>query len=170
MMSNKDSSFNFGNVSGNVTATQAGGDINQAGGDIVGRDKITTTDNSTTTYNGFKQEQDKEQFLSEIENLRALLRSVKGEVEDSDKLDEDKKDELSLELMQQTKFLRTVKDQAADLPTGQEAPKEQTLSLTDCLEKTETLMEKAQAFGEKAAELTIKAAPMLATLKSLFGL
>lgn len=169
-MSNKESNFSFGNVGGNVGITQAGGDVNHAGGDIVGRDKITTTDNSTTTYNGFKQEQDKQQFLTEIENLRTLLRSVKGEVETSAKLDEDKKDEMSLELMQQAKALKDVKEQATNLPAGQEAPKEQTLSLTDCLEKTGTLMEKAQAFGEKAAEFSIKAAPMLINLKSLFGL
>ena len=161
-MSNKESKFSFGNVSGDVT-------VNQAGGDIVGRDKITTTDNSAN-YNGFKKEQDKEQFLSEIEKLRALLRSIKGEVETSDKLDEDERDEMSLELMQQTKALKEIKEQAANLPAAQEASSEQSLSITDCFEKTDKLMDKAEAFGEKVAELSIKATPALVMLKSLFGL
>jgi hypothetical protein len=169
MMSNKESSFSFGNVSGNVTVNKAGRDINHAGHDIVGRDKITTADNATTTYNGFKKEQNKEQFLTEIENLRTLLRAIKGEVEASTKVDQDQKDELSLALMQQAKALKDVKDQAANLPTGKEAPEAQTFSITDCLDKTKNLMEKAEAFGEKAAEFTIKATPILAILKSLFG-
>jgi hypothetical protein len=75
-----------------------------------------------------------------------------------------------LAVMQQTQALKEVKEQAANLPAGQPAAPEQTLSLTDCLEKTGKLMEKAQSFGEKVAELTIKAAPVLTTLKSLFGL
>ena len=168
-MSNKESSFNFGNVSGNVTVNQVKGNLNQAGNDIIGRDKITTSDNSTH-YNGFKKEQDKEQFLDEIENLKALLRSVKNEVEASDKLDEDEKDEISLQLMQQTKTLKEVKEQAESLPAGQEASEEQSLSLTECLDKTGELMDKAESFGETIAELTIKATPVLVTLKTLFGL
>jgi hypothetical protein len=168
-MSDKKGNFNFGNVSGNVTVNQAGGDINQAGGDIIGRDKITTTDHSVN-YIGFKKEADKEQFLAEIENLRTLLRLMKNEIEANQELDEDKRDEISLALMQQTKVLKEVKEQAVILPAGQEATPEQTNSLVHCLETTNELMDKAQSVGEKIAELTLKATPFLVTLKSLFGM
>jgi hypothetical protein len=167
-MSDKKGNFNFGNISGNATVNQAGGDINQAGGDIVRGNKITSTDNSTN-YIGFKKETDKEQFLTELENLRSLLRSVKGEIETSHSLDEDKRDEMSLALIQQTKALKDVKEKVITLPAGKEATPEQSSSLSHCLETTGELMDKAQSFGEKVAELSIKAAPVLVMLKSLFG-
>jgi hypothetical protein len=175
-MSNKKSNFNLGNISGNATVNQADGNITQAGGDVVGHDKITTTDNSTV-YNGFKKEADKEQFVTELEGLRTLLRSVKSEIETVDGLDGDQRDEISLELMQQIKALKEVREQAVALPTGQQATPEQTSSLSHCLESTGQLMSKAQSFGEKLAELNLKVtpliekvAPALGVLKSLFGI
>jgi glutaredoxin 2 len=167
-MSNKKSKFSFGNVGGRVNIKNSEKN-NQAGADIVARDKITITDHSTH-YHGFKKEQDKEQFLSEIKNLRTLLRSIKGEIEGSDQLDQPERDEMSLNLIQQIKALKAVKKETANLLAGQEASSEQTLSITDCFEKTNELMDKAHAFGEKVAELSIKITPVVMTLKSLFGL
>ena len=174
--SNSNSNMTIGNVGGDVTINTVKGDMNQAGGDIVGGDKITNTGNTTSTYNGFKQEEDKAQFIEELENLRGLIRDVRGEVEASDELDEDEKDDIILELMNQIKALKEAKEQAEDISVDEEATAEQTRSLSDYIESTGSLMERAQSFGEKMGELSVKIAPLIAlsqpilmTAKRLFG-
>jgi hypothetical protein len=83
-MSEKGGGFHFGNIGGSVSQS--------AGGDIVGGDKTTTT--TTTIQKGFAGEEQKQQFHSEIEQLREALRAMKTEIEASSSLDQDKKDEV----------------------------------------------------------------------------
>ena len=161
------SKYQFGSVSGSVTINEAGGNIEQAGGDVVHGNKIIS---SLTVSNGFQHDADKEKFLAELENLRTLLRSVKTEVEVTDAQNEDKRDALSKELLDQIMALKELREQTAQLAAGQAAAPEQTRSVTDCLVATNQLMDKAQTFGEKAAELSLKIAPVIITLKSLFGM
>jgi hypothetical protein len=48
------------------------GNVNMsAGGDIVGGNKVTT-------FNGFRQDDDKQKFLQQIEELRATLRDLQA--------------------------------------------------------------------------------------------
>jgi TolA-binding protein len=106
--------FNFGNVGGNVTV--------EAGGDVVAGDKTTTT--TTTIITGFKQEEDKQEFIQQVEELRKQLRQVKGEIEATEGIDEDEKDAIIMEVMQQVKALKTAKDEAGQLPIQQEPSQE----------------------------------------------
>ena len=66
--------FNIGSVGGNVSVS--------AGGDVVAGDKVTTTTSTTTITNGFKQEEDKQQFVRDIEDLRNALRELQTKIQD----------------------------------------------------------------------------------------
>jgi len=102
--------FHFGNIGGNVSQN--------AGGDIVGGDKTTTT----TTQIGFAGEEQKKQFHSEIEQLREALRAMKTEIETCASLDQDEKDEVISEILQQVNALKEVKEKTAAVPPGKAAP------------------------------------------------
>ncbi len=163
---------NIGSVGGNAQVTQVEGDLT---GDVVGRDKHVQE--STTMNYGFQQETDKTEFLEQIEELRAALRAIKSGIEASDELDEDQKDELTLDVMQQVKDLKTVKEEAEATPPGKEAPKEKAELVGNYLDKTTTLMEKLKKMSEATAVAStlilpavVKALPLLAKVRHLFGL
>jgi hypothetical protein len=59
--------FHIGTVGGNASFS--------AGGDMVAGDKITQS-TTTTVDNGFKQDNDKQKFLQQIDELRATLRDL----------------------------------------------------------------------------------------------
>lgn len=158
--------IHIGTASGNVTINKAGGDLIQAGGDVVYGDKITTT---STTYHGFQQEADKAQFLAELDNLRAALRTIKSAVEAAAEKDQDARDLLSANLSQQILALNDLKTQAAALPVAHAATPQQTTTVTECLKTTSELLNKAQTFGEKAAEIGLKLLPAVTALAALFG-
>ena len=165
----------FGKIGGNPTITQIGG--NNVG-DIVGGDKVIRSETTTTTVTyGFKQDADKEEFLKQIDELRAALREIKGAIESLDGLDEDKKDDLAVEVMQQVKDLKTVKDTAEATPVGKEPPKDKAQLVGSYLDKTTTLMKKLKKMGEAIAGASekiipaiVKALPLLASVRRLFGL
>jgi len=161
--------FNFGNVGGNVDM--------DAGGDIVGGDKTTTTTTTTTITQGFKQEEDKTEFVRQIDELRTMMRAIKSAIDGVEDLDEDQKDDLTMDVLQQVKDLKKVKEEAEDTPVGEEAPKEKAKLVGEYLDKTTTLMEKLKKMGEataalaeKVAPAVIKALPLLASARHLFGL
>ena len=60
--------FNIGTVGGNASF--------RAGGDMVAGDKTTQTTTTNTVNNGFKQDDDKQKFLRQIDELRAALREL----------------------------------------------------------------------------------------------
>lgn len=168
--------YNFGNVAGSVNINEVKGDLKQAGGDIVDGDKITHSGN-TSSYNGFKQEEDKQQFIAELEKLRTAMRSIRDEIAAAESVDEDDKDEMFSDLLEQIKALKEAKEQAGEIPVGEEASEEQSRSIGDYIEQTGEIMDRAEAFGESVGELSLKLAPLIATaqpalmtLKSLFGL
>src|SRR5204863_3272662 len=103
--------FHFGNVGGAVSV--------KAGGDVVGGDKTTTT--TTTIERGFAGDEQKEQFQSEIDQLREALRVMKTEIEASASLDQHKKNEIVTEILQQKKALKEEKEETAAVPTGKPA-------------------------------------------------
>jgi uncharacterized protein with HEPN domain len=168
--------INIGSVGGDAQVTQVDGDLT---GDIIGRDNIvreTTTTTTTITY-GFKQDIDKAEFLQQIEELRAALREIKSVIEASEELDEDQKDDLAMEVMQQVKDLKTVKTEAEATPPGKEAPKAKANLVGKYLDKTASLMEKLKKMGEATVAVSTligpavaKAWPLLAKVRHLFGL
>ena len=68
----------------------------KAGGDIVARDKKTTTTTTTTIKMGFAGDEQKQQFQSEIDQLREALQAMKTEIERSASLDQEKRTKSSM--------------------------------------------------------------------------
>src|ERR1700732_3230832 len=83
--------FNIGSVGGNVSVS--------AGGDVVAGDKVTTTTSTTTITNGFKQEQDKQQFVRNIEELRTALVELQSKIQEAAGVSQDDKDKIAAEVM-----------------------------------------------------------------------
>src|ERR1700758_3764083 len=83
--------FHIGTVGGNASFS--------AGGDMVAGDKITQT-TTTTVNNGFKQDDDKQKFLLQIEELRATLRELQAKTAEAPALSQDAKDEIAAEVLQ----------------------------------------------------------------------
>src|SRR5713226_1103975 len=106
----KGGGFNIGSVGGSVSVT--------AGGDVVAGDKNTTT--TTTITNGFKQEEDKQQFVRDIEELRSALRELQTKIQEAAGVRQDDKDKIAAEVMQQVIALKTAKEEASSLPIAQQ--------------------------------------------------
>src|SRR6266478_2454244 len=100
--------FHIGSVGGNASFS--------AGGDMVAGDKVTQTTTTTTINNGFKQDDDKQKFLQQIEELRATLRELQTKTAEAPGLSQDAKDEITTEVLQQVNTLKKAKDEAAGLP------------------------------------------------------
>ena len=73
--------------------------------------------------------------------------------------------------------LKKVKEEAEETPAGEEAPKDKAKLVGKYLDKTTTLMEKLKKMGEataalaeKVAPAVVKALPLLASARHLFGL
>jgi TolA-binding protein len=163
-MSNNQGGINIGNVGGDL--------LIEAGGDIVGGDKTTTT----TITTGFKQEQDKQEFIQQIEELRQQLRQVKSEIENAEGIDEDEKDAIVLEVMQQVKALKTAKDEAEQLDIQQEPSKEKREAIETPLNATGGIISKVTTIFDKASDVGGKIRnikhllPILMATRHLFGL
>jgi hypothetical protein len=160
--------FNIGSVGGNVSLS--------AGGDIVAGDKTTQT-TTTTINNGFKQEDDKQKFLQQIDELRAALRELQARVAEAPGLSEDAKDKIAADVMRQVNVLREAKDKAVGLPAAQQPPPD-TLQVIEggltstgtVLDAVATLCDKAIGVGEKVQPYLSKALPILLSARHLFGL
>jgi hypothetical protein len=160
--------FQIGTVGGNASFS--------AGGDMVAGDKITQS-TTTTVNNGFKQDDDKQKFLQQIEELRATLRDLQAKMAEAPGLSQDAKDEIAAEVMQQVNVLKKAKDEAAGLPVAQQPPPgtlqmiQQGLESTGTvLDKVKTLCDKAVGIGEKIEPYVSTALPILLSARHLFGL
>src|ERR1700758_4532722 len=125
--------FHIGTVGGNASFS--------AGGDMVAGDKITQI-TTTTVNNGFKQDDDKQKFLQQIEELRATMRELQSKMAEAPGLSQDAKDEIAAEVLQQVNVLKKTKDQAAGLPVSQQPPRETLQVIEQGLETTGTVLEK----------------------------
>ena len=160
--------FHIGRVGGNASFS--------AGGDMVAGDKVTQTTTSAVN-NGFKQDDDKQKFLQQIEELRATLRELQAKTAEAPGLSQDLKDEIAAEVLQQVDALKKAKDEAAGLPVALEPPRE-TLQVIEqglestgvVLDKVTTLFDKAVGIGEKIEPYVSKALPILLSARHLFGL
>jgi hypothetical protein len=160
--------FHIGTVGGNASFS--------AGGDMVAGDKITQT-TTTTVNNGFKQDDDKQKFLQQIEELRAALRELQAKTAEVPALSQDAKDEIAAEVLQQVNTLKKAKDEAAGLPVAKQPPPEKLQVIEQGLESTGTVLDKVAAlcdkaagFGEKIEPYVSKALPILVSARHLFGL
>jgi hypothetical protein len=160
--------LHIGTVGGNASFS--------AGGDIVAGDKVTQT--TTTTVNkGFKQDDDKQKFLKQIEELRVTLRELQAKTAEAPGLSQDVKDEIAAEVLQQVNALKKAKDEAAGLPVAKQPPPE-TLQVIEqglestgtVLDKVTTLCDKAVGIGEKIEPYVSKALPILLSARHLFGM
>ena len=145
-----------------------------AGGDIVGGDKTTTT---TTIEKGFAGSQQKEQFQSEIDQLREALRAMKAEIEASASLQQDKKDEVISGILEQINELKEVKEKTADVPTGKPAPAEIARKVEGALDRAGGIVEKLQGLATKTGDIAetvgkfaVKYGPLILSARHLFGL
>lgn len=168
------SSLNIGSVGGNL---EVGGDI--VAGDKVAGDKITSTEETTTSSvnNGFKKQEDKAEFIRQIDELRSMMRLMKNEIEAIEDISEDSKDEIVLEIMEQVKALKTANEEADTMPIDQTPPKDRVKKVEECLDRATTFMEKLQKFGEKSINFSGKILPIVSEIsaglfnvRSLFGL
>ena len=161
--------FQIGTVGGNASFS--------AGGDMVAGDKITQTTTTTTVNNGFKQDDDKQKFLQQIEELRATLRELQAKIAEAPGLSQDTKDEIAAEVLQQVNVLKKAKDEAAGSPVARQPPPETLQVIEQGLESTGTVLDKVTALcdkaigiGEKIEPYVSKALPMLLSARHLFGL
>jgi len=155
---------NISDIKGNLAigGDTVGGDKivgNKVGGDFVGRDHIVAGDAAIQQAVGFSTQAAQQQFITEIDNLRKVIMDAKGQIE-LQAGEHQEAQQLLSELSGAVKSLRDAQNQAKELPIGEPAPPEVADTLNGYLTATEKLIEKAQAFGEKAAELTLKVAPV----------
>jgi hypothetical protein len=162
-VSEKGGGFHFGNIGGSVSQS--------AGGDIVGGDKVTTI------QNGFAGEEQKQQFHSEIEQLREGLGAMKAEIEASASLDQDKKDEVISEILQQVKALKEVKEKTAEVAPGKPVPAKIATEIEGALVRAGGIVDKLQSVASKTADVAetvgkfaIKYGPLILSARHLFGL
>jgi predicted phage gp36 major capsid-like protein len=159
--------FHIGNVGGSVNTN--------VGGDMVGRDKITTT--TTTIQKGFASEQKKQEFQEQIDQLREALRTMKTDIEKSAALDQDKKDQITSEILQKLNALKEVKDETAVVPAGKAPPAQVAAKVEGALERTGGIVQKLQDVATKGSELAetvgkfaVKYGPLILSARHLFGL
>jgi len=160
--------FNIGSVGGSFSVS--------AGGDVVAGDKVTTT-STTTITNGFQQEENKQQFVHDLEELRTTLREVQTKIQEAPGVSQDDKDKIAADVMQQVIALKTAKEEASSLPVGQQAPPDKGKQIESYLQSTGTLLDKVNELGAKAVEIgtTVKpyvekALPLLLSARALFGI
>jgi hypothetical protein len=164
--------FNIGSVGGSFSVS--------AGGDVVGGDKVTTTSSTTSITNGFEQEQNKQQFVHDLEELRTALREVQTKIQEApgvSQVSQDDKDKIVADVMRQVIALKTAKEEAGSLPVGQQAPRDKGQQIASYLQTTGTLLDKVNELGTKALEIGTavkpyveKALPLLASARMLFGI
>ena len=158
--------FHFGSVGGGVNLN--------AGADIVGGDKTTTT---TTIQNGFAADEQKQQFQTEIDQLREALRTMKAEITATASLDADQKDAMEAEITQHLVGLKEVKDQTAAVPAGKEAPADVASKVGGALDRAGGMIDKLKALAEKSGDVAetvgkfaVKYGPVILSARHLFGL
>jgi len=151
-----------------------GGVSLRSGGDIVAGDKVTTT---TTHQYGFRTDGDKDEFQRQLDLLRQALREIKGQIEASDVLSADDRDEASALILQNVNALKEVKEKTASLVAGQKAAPEIGNMVESNLDHASNILEKLESVTKKGSELTanitelaVKYGPLILSARHLFGL
>jgi len=168
-MSGGKGGFNIRSESGNVSI--------RAGGDVVAGDKMTTTAGTTTVINGFKQEEDKQQFVRDIEDLRSALSELQSKIQEAAGISQDDKDKIVTDVTQQLIALKTTKEDAGSLPVAQQGPPDKSKRIARYLDTTKTLLDTLNELGATAVEVGAtlrpyveKTLPLLLSARLLFGI
>ena len=157
---------------GGIHIGDVGRDVKiEAGGDVVAGDKVTTA------HAGFDDQAQKQEFLKQMDELRSALREIKSQVEGIEQFDEDAKDQLVMELLQQVSELKQAKEDAEQLEPGQSPSADKLQSVGQCLDKAGGLLDKIKGIGnsaagiaESVAPILAKALPILASARHLLGI
>ncbi len=141
---------------------------------MVAGDKVTIT---TTHTAGFKEQANKDEFVAQLEELRDALRDIRSQIASIKQLDEDAKEELEAEILQQVKALKDSKQQAEQIDVGQPPASDKIESVKATLEGTRSFLDKIKNIGETVTEfasdvapIVAKALPLLASATRLIGL
>jgi len=169
----KKKATNFGDV--NISDVSGNVSLKQAGRDIIEKNEIVTT----TVSMGFKQEEDKQKFIQQLEMIHAQLQAMRTEVTKVEgvNLNEDDKYALINAITEQLKELGIIKNEAKDLPIAIEPSLETAERFKNWVNSIKKLFENAKAFGEEVAEIQLKLEPyvekglsLLAIAKSFIGI
>ncbi len=168
-MSTGKGGIQFGNIGGTVNMN--------AGGDIVGGDKTTTKYSSPSMKTGFQKEEDKVEFMGQLEEIRSMMRELKSMIGETETIDEDDKDELIMEAIVHVKALKKAKEEAAGIDPGQEPPESKMKTVDSCFEKVAEFITRVDEIGQKTADfaeglapIASRVLPLLAGARHLFGL
>lgn len=163
MSEQKSGGFHFGDVGRDVKI--------EANGDIVAGDKVSMP------HTGFEDQAKKQEFLKQMDELRSKLREIKSHMEDIDQFDEDEKDELVMEILQQVSELKQAKEDAEQFEPGQIPAEDKLGSVGKCLERADGLLDKIKAIGDTATgiaehvvPIVAKTLPILASVRQLLGI
>ena len=77
---------------------------------------------------------------------------------------------LEREILQQRKELEEAREAAGELEAGKSPPESIIESVTQSLEKTDSLLGRIKELGESVAPLLARALPLLASARHLIGL
>ncbi len=154
---------------------RSGGEMKiDAGGDVVAGDKVTIT---TTNTAGFKEQANRDEFVAQLEELRDALRDIRSQIAGIKQLDEDAREELEAEILQQVRALKDSKQQAEQIDVGQPPASDIIESVKATLEGTAGFLVKIKNIGETVTEfasdvapIVAKALPLLASATRLIGL
>ena len=161
--------FHIRSVHGNFTQTVVG--------DIVARDKITSTTTTTSIWKGFAAEPEKKDFQSQIDQLREALRTIRTQIEAHPSLSVDQKEEAAGQIISHSQELKEVKERTADIPTGKPAAVEVASAVETTLKRADGIVDKLKGMADKTAGLAETVGkfaatygPLLAKARQLFGL
>lgn len=166
-MSQNNPSANYG-IIGNVKAKAV----------VVGARGCATVNETTTQGERcFVGEEQKQQFQTQIEQLRETLRAMKAAVEAHPTLSADEKEAMVAEIIQHVSALRAVKEKTASVAVGKAAPTdiatavETTLDrASGVIDKLKTVAQNAGDVGAKLGDFAVKYGPLLLSARRLFGL
>ena len=156
MSEQKSGGFHFGDIGRDVKI--------EAGGDVVGGNKVTTT------HVGFNDHTQKDEFLKQMDELRSALREIKSQVEGLDQFDDDAKDQLVMEILQEVSELKQAKQDAEQLEPGQSPPEDKLQSISQCLDRAGRLLDKIKVVGDLVAGVAVRIAPVLTSARHLLGI
>jgi hypothetical protein len=147
---------------------------------VVGENNTTNTTITNTTTStvekGFAGDEQKQQFQTQIDTLRQALEALKTKIEASS-LDDEKKDEVVGEILQNKNDLLAAKKQTSDVPTGKQAPADVATKVESALDRANGMADKLKSLvtsvGDVAGavgEFGATYGPLILSARHLFGL
>jgi hypothetical protein len=118
---------------------------------------------------GFRQEQDKLDFVKTIEEVRSLLLEIKSNIEIDHNINQDKKDDVLLSCFQEINNLKLIKENVKNLPVGIKPSREESDKINDHLKSNESFLSKTTRLTNKLLPHIKKGLLLLIKARQLFG-